>query len=141
MQKVIRDNQFTLTQNSCFQDVLEHCALVPRTGQEGTWITADMKVAYLRLFRMGWAKSYEVWENNKLVGGLYGLDLGHVFCGESMFSTTSNASKFALIKLAQSLQVQNYRLIDCQIHTPHLDRMGARQIPRKRFLNLLQKTL
>ncbi|MEA1787191.1 leucyl/phenylalanyl-tRNA--protein transferase [Arenibacter sp. GZD96] len=139
MQKVIHSRQFELTQNRCFSEVLEQCASVPRTGQEGTWLSAEMKTAYLRLFHMGWAKSYEVWQNGTLVGGLYGLDLGHVFCGESMFSSTSNASKFALIKLAQHLQHKNYHLIDCQMYTPHLERMGARSIARKYFLDVLQK--
>lgn len=141
MKKVIRDNQFTLTQNTCFQEVMEHCATVPRAGQEGTWITNDMKEAYLRLHEMGWARSYEVWENNKLVGGLYGLDLGSVFCGESMFSTTSNASKFAFIQLALAFQNRDFGIIDCQMHTPHLQSLGAREISRRKFLKLLKDGL
>ena len=97
-----------------------------------------MKSAYLNLHEKGWAKSYEVWEEGVLVGGLYGVDLGHVFCGESMFSLQSNASKFAFIKMAQELQAKKYKLIDCQVHTEHLESLGAELIPRSEFLQLLQ---
>ncbi|MDF4220553.1 leucyl/phenylalanyl-tRNA--protein transferase [Maribacter huludaoensis] len=137
MRKVIRSNQFRLTKNTCFKEVLEYCSSVPREGQDGTWITTDMKNAYLKLHEKGIAKSYEVWEGNKLVGGLYGVDLGDIFCGESMFSLTSNASKFAFIKLAEELQSKNYKLIDCQLHTDHLESMGAQEIPRKEFIKYL----
>lgn len=137
MRKVIRSNQFRLTKNTCFKEVLEYCSSVPREGQDGTWITTDMKNAYLKLHEKGIAKSYEVWEGNKLVGGLYGVDLGDIFCGESMFSLTSNASKFAFIKLAEELQSKNYKLIDCQLHTDHLESMGAQEIPRKEFIKFL----
>ncbi len=106
MRKVLKGNQFRLTKNTCFEKVLEYCSSVKREGQEGTWITGDMKKAYLELHERGYAKSYEVWENGELVGGLYGVDLGHVFCGESMFSLSANASKFAFIKLAQELNSQ-----------------------------------
>ncbi|WP_291964229.1 leucyl/phenylalanyl-tRNA--protein transferase [Maribacter sp.] len=137
MRKVIRSNQFRLTKNTCFKEVLEYCSSVPREGQDGTWITSDMKNAYLKLHEKGIAKSYEVWEGNKLVGGLYGVDLGDIFCGESMFSLTSNASKFAFIKLAEELQSKNYKLLDCQLHTDHLESMGAQEIPRKEFIKFL----
>lgn len=139
MRKILRDDQFKLTVNTCFKAVLEHCSAVEREGQNGTWITEDMKLAYLKLHARGIAKSYEVWENEQLVGGLYGVDLGHVFCGESMFSLTSNASKFALIKLAQNLDQQHYRLIDCQLHTDHLERMGAQEISRDMFIKFLKR--
>ncbi|SIP95253.1 leucyl/phenylalanyl-tRNA--protein transferase [Maribacter ulvicola] len=137
MRKVIRNNQFRLTKNTCFKKVLEHCSSVPREGQDGTWITDEMKTAYMKLHERGIAKSYEVWEGNTLVGGLYGVDLGHIFCGESMFSLTSNASKFAFIKLAQELQAKEYKVIDCQLHTDHLESMGAQEISRKEFIQLL----
>ena len=127
-----------LTKNTCFEEVLDQCASVKRAGQQGTWITNDMKDAYLELHQRGLAKSYEVWENDNLVGGLYGIDLGHVFCGESMFSTSSNASKFAFIHLAQELEKKEYRLIDCQLHTKHLESLGAVEIPRKSFIELLE---
>ena len=103
MGRVMQRNQFQLTKNTHFEAVIDQCALAKREGQEGTWITAAMKEAYKRLFKRGVARSYEVWRHDKLVGGLYGIDLGHVFCGESMFSLESNASKFALIKLAEEL--------------------------------------
>jgi len=137
MRKVIRNQQFRLTKNTCFREVLEYCSSVPREGQDGTWITDDMKNAYIALHEKGIAKSYEVWENDSLVGGLYGVDLGDVFCGESMFSLTSNASKFAFIKLAEELQAKDYKLIDCQLHTDHLESMGAQEIPRKEFMKFL----
>ncbi|MEP2237981.1 MAG: leucyl/phenylalanyl-tRNA--protein transferase [Maribacter sp.] len=137
MRKVIRNNQFRLTKNTCFKEVLEYCSSVPREGQEGTWITQDMKNAYIELHERGIAKSYEVWEGDTLVGGLYGVDLGNVFCGESMFSLTSNASKFAFIKLAEELQAKEYKVIDCQLHTDHLESMGAHEISRQEFIKFL----
>ncbi len=138
MRKVFRSNQFTLTQNTCFERVLNNCAKVERKGQEGTWITPKMKSAYMELFKRGFAKSYEVWEDEKLVGGLYGVDLGHIFCGESMFSKAPNASKYAFIKMVGQLHEKNYKLIDCQVHTDHLESLGAKGIPRKKFLEVLQ---
>jgi leucyl/phenylalanyl-tRNA--protein transferase len=137
MRQILSGTRFTLTRNKCFKEVLEACAKIERMGQEGTWITYNMKEAYLRLHDLGFARSYEVWEDKKLVGGLYGIDLGHVFCGESMFSNVSNASKFAFIKLAQDLEEQNYKFIDCQVYTRHLASLGAEEIPRKEFLKLL----
>lgn len=138
MQKVLEKSQFRLTKNTCFETVLELCSTIKRIGQQGTWITDDMKKAYLKLHQKGYAKSYEVWEEDKLVGGLYGVDMGHVFCGESMFSTTSNASKFAFIKLAQEMQEKG-TLIDCQLYTKHLESLGAEEIPRKQFIEILTK--
>ncbi len=138
MKKVLKSNQFKLTKNTCFEEVLNQCAKVKRSGQQGTWITNDMKKAYLELHKKGLAVSYEVWEKDMLVGGLYGVDLGHVFCGESMFSITSNASKFALIHLAKELEAKKYRLIDCQMYTKHLESLGAKEIERKRFIELLE---
>jgi leucyl/phenylalanyl-tRNA--protein transferase len=138
MRKVMKSGQFRLTKNTCFEEVLNQCATVKREDQEGTWITADMKEAYLKLHQKGFAKSYEVWEDDNLVGGLYGIDLGHVFCGESMFSTSPNASKFAFINLAQELKNKNYDLIDCQLYTKHLESLGAEEISRKEFLEILR---
>jgi len=137
MRKVLRDNKFRLTTNTCFDSVLKHCSTIKREGQEGTWITKEMRNAYNVLHKKGVAVSYEVWEEDALVGGLYGVDLGNVFCGESMFSLQPNASKFAFIKLAQELEKKNYRVIDCQIYTDHLASMGAEKIPRKEFIKLL----
>ncbi len=137
MQKVMKSDQFRLTKNLCFEAVLEQCSNIKRIGQAGTWITEDMKKAYIVLHQKGLAKSYEVWENDILVGGLYGIDFGHMFCGESMFSTTSNASKFAFIKLAQEFQ-ENGALIDCQLYTKHLESLGAVEISRKQFIEILK---
>lgn len=137
MQKILKSNQFKITKNTCFKEVIENCSKIERKGQEGTWITKTIKTAYLKLHELGIAQSYEVWEQNKLVGGLYGIDLGHIFCGESMFSLVANASKAAFIHLAQELKSKNYTLIDCQIYTPHLESLGAEEISRNNFLDLL----
>lgn len=137
MRKVIRSGQFRLTRDQCFTEVIERCSEIPRHGQEGTWITEKMKKAYIRMHELDKAHSYEVWEGDTLAGGLYGIDLGHVFCGESMFSDVSNASKFALIKLAGMLRDQGYKLIDCQSYTSHLEAMGAELIPRDEFVRYL----
>lgn len=137
MRKIISDGRFTLSCNKRFEEVVKTCASIKRKGQEGSWITKGMLKAYTRLFEMGYAKSYEVWENEMLVGGLYGVDLGNVFCGESMFSTKPNASKFALIQLALELEQKNYSVIDCQEYSKHLESLGAEKISRDKFLSLL----
>ena len=138
MRKVIRSGQFRMTKNTCFAEVIEQCAAVSRKDQDGTWITQDMVTAYLELYEKGYAKSYEVWEDDDLVGGLYGVDLGHLFCGESMFSLTSNASKYAFIQLAKELREKDYALIDCQLYTDHLASLGAEEIPRQEFIKILK---
>jgi leucyl/phenylalanyl-tRNA--protein transferase len=135
MRQVMRSGRFTITQNKSFAAVIEACSQVERPGQDGTWITTEMKTAYVQLHQKGLAHSVEVWENNELVGGFYGVQVNNVFCGESMFSKASNASKAALICLCQS---GVYRLIDCQVHTAHLESMGARMIPRKEYMALLR---
>ncbi|MDB4292067.1 leucyl/phenylalanyl-tRNA--protein transferase [Maribacter sp.] len=138
MRQVLKSDKFRLTKNSCFEEVITQCAVVKRPGQHGTWITEAMKKAYASLHKKGLAKSYEVWEDDELVGGLYGIDLGHVFCGESMFSTVSNASKFAFIKLAQELEEKNYQLVDCQLYTDHLASLGAEEMSRTTFMKILK---
>ena len=138
MKKVLKSGQFHLTKNACFEAVLDQCATTKRMGQEGTWITDEMKRAYIKLHKKGFAISYEVWQGDILVGGLYGIDLGTIFCGESMFSTVSNASKFAFIKLAQELHQKEYRLIDCQVYTKHLESLGAEEMPRTEFVKMLE---
>ncbi|ASV32652.1 leucyl/phenylalanyl-tRNA--protein transferase [Maribacter cobaltidurans] len=138
MRKVIREDKFSLSVNMNFNEVLEQCSSIKREGQAGTWITKEMKNAYTKLHKKGIAKSYEVWENGDLVGGLYGVDLGHVFCGESMFSKRSNASKFAFIHLAKDLQEKGYRFIDCQLYTDHLASLGAREVSRESFMEQLK---
>ncbi len=138
MKKIMAGGRFRCTKNQCFAEVIDQCARIRRKGQEGTWITRAMKDAYLELHKMGLAVSVEVWEGEELVGGLYGVDLGHVFCGESMFSKVSNASKFALITLARELEEKNYSLIDCQLHTSHLESLGAEEISRQEYLGILK---
>ncbi|MCF8715482.1 leucyl/phenylalanyl-tRNA--protein transferase [Joostella atrarenae] len=137
MKSVLKKDVFKITYNTAFKEVIENCASIKRDGQEGTWIDQDMITAYTELNRKGIAKSVEVWYKNELVGGLYGVDLGDIFCGESMFSKMSNASKAAFIYLAQKLEKENYKLIDCQLYTDHLHSLGAREIPREVFISYL----
>lgn len=139
MKQVLKSNRFKVTFNQNFTDVITSCSEIKRKGQNSSWITNEMINSYTKLFDMGLAKSVEVWENNNLVGGLYGVDLGNVFCGESMFSKVSNSSKFAFIKLVQKLQKENYKLIDCQVYTRHLESLGAEEIPREEFLKILKQ--
>lgn len=136
MRQVLRSGKFTVTADTYFNEVITACAAAPRDGQDGTWITDDMKAAYNQLHAEGHAHSVEVWEHNELVGGIYGVQVGGVFCGESMFSRVSNASKTALIHLCQSGQ---YQLIDCQVHTAHLESLGARMISREQYMAVLKK--
>ncbi|MDM9631356.1 leucyl/phenylalanyl-tRNA--protein transferase [Robiginitalea aurantiaca] len=137
MRQLIQKGRFTVTRNRSFTEVITHCATVYRKEQEGTWITERMLQAYEALHNLGHAISYEVWEGTELVGGLYGIDLGHVFCGESMFSLVSNASKVAFIQLVQDLEAKNYSCVDCQVYSQHLGTLGAEEIPRASFLELL----
>jgi leucyl/phenylalanyl-tRNA---protein transferase len=133
MKQVLHSNKFTATKNQCFDKVIEACSSVKRDDQDGTWITDEMKYAYIRLHDEGHAHSVEVWHQNKLAGGLYGVQIGNVFCGESMFNLVSNASKTALIHLCS----MGYRLIDCQMRTPHLESMGARMICREDYMKMV----
>jgi leucyl/phenylalanyl-tRNA--protein transferase len=135
MKQVLRSGRFSITKNQAFEQVIKACSQMPREGQDGTWITEDMQQAYIQLHQAGYAHSYEVWQHGELVGGLYGVHAGHVFCGESMFSRVSNASKAALVFLCQHEQ---YWLIDCQMHTEHLESMGAQFIDRTDYLDILQ---
>ena len=141
MRRFNRDPAFTLTRDQCFDRVIELCAKTGRKGQAGTWIGPQVMAAYNALHRMGHAHSYETWENGELVGGLYGVDLGRVFCGESMFSLRPNASKFAFMQMVRELEGKGYRLIDCQVHTEHLESLGAGLIPRKAFVAFLKGDL
>lgn len=138
MRKVLKKEIFTVTFNQNFKEVIHQCKTVFRKDQQGTWITDEMEKAYLKLHNIGKAKSVEVWQNNQLVGGLYGVDLGSVFCGESMFSLVNNASKTAFIYLVKHLQSQKYKLLDCQVYNTHLASLGAREIPRKTFMKILK---
>ena len=138
MRNIINQKKFNITFNTAFREVITHCKKAFRKGQEGTWITNEMVEAYCKLNTLGIAKSVEVWQNNQLVGGLYGIDLGHVFCGESMFSTVSNASKVAFIYLAKQLEFAGYRLLDCQVYNDHLASLGCVEIDREDFLTLIR---
>ena len=137
MRNILNRNNFKITFNQNFRDVISNCQKIKRDGQNGTWISNNMIEAYCKLHEMGFAKSVEVWENDELVGGLYGVDLGHVFCGESMFSKVSNASKVAFIALVNKLQNENYKLLDCQVYNPHLESLGCREIEREVFMQIL----
>ncbi|AYL98611.1 leucyl/phenylalanyl-tRNA--protein transferase [Mucilaginibacter celer] len=138
MRQVLRSGKFRVTVDTCFDEVIRACSTTPRQGQDGTWIVADMIAAYNTLHAEGHAHSVEVWEGDQLVGGLYGVHVGDVFCGESMFSHVSNASKTALIYLCNT---GLYQLIDCQVHTSHLESMGARMISREQYMAVLQNSL
>lgn len=137
MRKVLRSGEFTVTFNQNFEDVIFNCANVKRHDENGTWITDEMQKAYIQLHKMGVATSVEVWKDNQLVGGLYGVDLQNVFCGESMFSKVSNASKVAFIALSHYLNEHGYKLLDCQIYNDHLASLGAREIDRADFLEII----
>ncbi|HAI18368.1 MULTISPECIES: leucyl/phenylalanyl-tRNA--protein transferase [Xanthomarina] len=135
MKQVLKNHDFTITINLDFKTVITECAKTKRTGQRGTWITNSMMEAYMKLHKEGIAKSVEVWQNNILVAGLYGVDLNNgVFCGESMFTKVSNASKAGFISFIQN---SNYNLIDCQVYTNHLASLGAEDISREDFLGFL----
>ena len=134
MQKSMRAKELTVTINKAFIAVIAACKNTTRKDQNGTWITDEMEQAYKKLFDLGYAKSIEVWQNEQLVGGIYGIEVNNVFCGESMFSLVSNASKTAMIWLCTE---NNYTLIDCQMKTDHLMSMGAEIISQKQFMNIL----
>lgn len=137
MRNILNRNSFKVTFNESFRAVISNCQKIKRDGQNGTWITNDMIEAYCKLHEVGVAKSVEVWLEGELVGGLYGVDLGHVFCGESMFSKVSNASKMAFIALVRHLQKENYKLLDCQVYNEHLESLGCREIEREEFMKFL----
>jgi leucyl/phenylalanyl-tRNA--protein transferase len=132
MAKSLRKADFEVRADSAFEQVIQACS-EPRARQTGTWITAEMQTAYTRLHRLGVAHSIETWRGDELVGGLYGVALGRVFFGESMFSRITDASKIALVHLVRQLQAWGFELIDCQMHTPLLASFGARGIPRAQF--------
>lgn len=137
MQKILTKNTFHITYNQAFSQVIKNCQKTPRPGQEGTWITKGIIEGYTQLHKEGWAFSVEAWQDDKLVGGLYGVKVGKCFCGESMFSSVSNASKAAFLSYIPILKAEGIKIIDCQTHTEHLESLGARFIPRKDFLKYL----
>lgn len=138
LRNIINRDIFKITFNQDFEAVITNCQQIQRVGQNGTWITKEMMKAYCKLHKEGFALSVEVWQNEELVGGLYGVDLGTVFCGESMFSKVPNASKVAFVKLIEHLKDKNYRLLDCQVHNDHLEKLGAFEISREAFMKILK---
>ena len=137
MKRVLRSGPFGFTTNTAFAEVIRNCRTISRKDQDGTWISAEVQNAYIRLHELGCAQSAEAGNNNELVGGIYGVRLGNIFFGESMFSRQTNASKFALARYVEQLKQEGVVLIDCQVYTLHLESLGARMIPRKDFMRLL----
>ena len=137
MKKILRDGVFTFTENKCFREVMLHCKNTYRKGQDGTWISDELIDSFTKLHEHGFAKSFEVWQNEELVGGFYGVQIGNVFCGESMFAKVSNASKAGFLNFI--LHHKDLELIDCQIHSEHLESLGARMIPKLEYLNILKR--
>ena len=135
MKKIIKKKEYIITENKAFAQVIYNCKSIDRKDDLGTWITNDMEQAYINLHKKGIAKSVEVWKDAELVGGLYGLEINGIFCGESMFSKVSNASKLAFIHLVKN---KKYQLIDCQVYTDHLASLGAKEIDRTTFLEILK---
>ena len=136
--KILKDDYFKVTFNQSFDEVVDCCAKVKRFGQNGTWITEGLKKAYNLLHKEGHAFSVEVWKDFELVGGLYGIDLGDIFCGESMFAKVSNASKVAFYHLCNQARKNDIKLIDCQVHNDHLESLGASEISREEYFKILE---
>lgn len=138
MKQLLKRDAFEFSVDRAFGEVIKNCKQINRKSQASTWITDDVENAYMQMHQLGYAHSVEVWQDGNLVGGLYGLRMGKVFFGESMFSYVTNASKYAFIRYVQLLQADGVELVDCQVHTTHLESMGARLIPRRDFLHLLE---
>ena len=141
LRKLMRRQQLRVTLDREFERVIRSCARIPRSHEQGTWITRDIIEAYVKLHDLGLAHSVEVWQDERLVGGLYGVSLGAAFFGESMFARESNASKVGFVTLVQQLQRWHFQLIDCQMYTPHLETLGATQWPRDDFIDALEVAL
>lgn len=141
MKQLLKNDAFEFRIDSDFSTVINNCRHTPRDGQDGTWINDDVVDAYTQLHEMGYAHSAEAWYEGTLAGGLYGIRMGNVFFGESMFSHRSNASKYAFIKYVQQLASEGVQLIDCQVYTEHLESLGACMIPRENFIQLLQDNI
>lgn len=136
---LLNKNHFEFTVNKAFPQVIHHCRKIKRPGQEGTWITPEVEKAYCKMHELGYAHSAEVWKDGKLAGGLYGIKLGKVFFGESMFSNENNASRYAFIKYVQLLKKDDIKIIDCQVYTAYLESLGARMIDRNEFVSFLKR--
>jgi leucyl/phenylalanyl-tRNA--protein transferase len=141
LRKAIRRKPYELRMDTAFEEVLRGCGTVPRPGQTGTWLIPEMIEAYVKLHRMGYAHSIEAWDGGALVGGLYGVSLGAAFFGESMFSKATDASKIAYAACVRQLDEWRVGLIDCQVHTEHLARFGAYEVPRLTYMELLKRAL
>ena len=139
--KTLRHSHYTVRLDNNFAQTIAACADMPRAGQDGTWITPDMESAYLRLHELGWAHSVETWMHGELAGGLYGIAIGRMFFGESMFSRRTDASKIALAHLCRFLSERGFGMIDCQMHTPHLASLGAQAIDAKEFRRRLSELI
>lgn len=137
MRRVLNKSVWEFKINTAFEEVINQCQKISRPDQDGTWITNEMKEAYIHLYNKGNAFSFETWNNNYLIGGVYGVLSKHYFAGESMFSLENNASKYSLIKACEYLFSKNIKLLDCQIHSEHLEKMGAFEMPRSQFQNYL----
>lgn len=138
MKKILRDNVFDFTEDQCFEEVMHNCKSTERKGQAGTWINEELIQSFVNLHQYGKAKSFEVWQNGELVGGFYGVLVGQVFCGESMFSKVSNASKAGFIHFTK-INENQWKIIDCQIYSDHLESLGAKMIPKLDYLNILSQ--
>lgn len=141
MKQLHKRNAFDFRVDTSFREVITNCKSIARRGQESTWITDEVRNAYTRMHELGYAHSAEAWMDGELVGGLYGMRMGKVFFGESMFSKVSNASKYAFIQYVQQLQSEGVELIDCQVYTGHLESLGARMIARDDFATLLDRLI
>lgn len=141
LRRVVRKQPFEIRADTAFEDVIDACAAVARPEQDGTWITSEMRSAYVALHELGFAHSVESWLDGELQGGLYGVSLGGVFFGESMFARASDASKVALVHLVMQLRAWGFDLLDSQVHTEHLARFGGREIPRHHYLDLLHERM
>lgn len=137
IKKILRKNIYQVTYNQRFEEVIRNCASIPRKDQDGTWIHPEIIATYTQLHQLGYAHSVEVWYDNQLVGGLYGIKMGNIFCGESMFSRESNASEVGFITFLQ--QHPEIKLVDCQVYSEYLEKLGAEEIPRTQFLEIIRK--
>ncbi len=138
MRQLLKKDAFDFTINRAFSQIIGNCKTIARREQASTWITNEVKEAFIHLHQLGFAHSAEVWQDGELVGGLYGVRLGNIFFGESMFSKQSNASKYAFIKYVEFLKTENVVMVDCQVYTEHLESLGARMIPRDEFIQLVE---
>jgi leucyl/phenylalanyl-tRNA--protein transferase len=141
LKQIIKKQQFTITIDKAFEKVIKNCAKTPRKGEKGTWITKEMRNAYIRLHEAGYAHSAEAWLDGELVGGLYGVAMGKAYFGESMFHHVTNASKVAFYHLVEKLSLWNFKIIDAQVYTNHLESLGGEMIPRSQYIHILDDAL